>query len=69
MNDNHNPARDLQRYVCEYLNGELSGTGVTILVEDSKNIEFEIQNAIKKQGLAAVCMTPTMTYIGKTAVG
>ena len=42
MNDNKNPARDLQRYVCDYLNDELSSTGVTMLVEDSKNIEFEI---------------------------
>ena len=69
MNDNNNPARDLQRYVCEYLNDQLSGTGVTMLVEDSKNIEFEIQNALKKQGLAAICMTPTMTYLGKTVNG
>lgn len=69
MNDNNNPARDLQRYICDYLNDELSGTGVTILVEDSKNIEFEIQNALKKQGLAAICMTPTMTYLGKTSNG
>ena len=69
MNDNNNPARDLQRYVCEYLNDQLSGTGVTMLVEDSKNIEFEIQNALKKYGLAAICMTPTMTYLGKTANG
>ena len=69
MNDNNNPARDLQRYVCDYLNDELSSTGVTMLVEDNKNIEFEIQNALKKQGLAAVCMTPTMTYLGKTANG
>ena len=42
MNDNNNPARDLQHYVCDYLNNELSGTGVTMLVEDNKNIEFEI---------------------------
>lgn len=69
MNDNNNPARNLQRYVCEYLNGQLSSSGVELLVEDSKNIEFEIQNALKKQGLAAICMTPTMTYLGKTGNG
>ena len=69
MNDNHNPARDLQRYVCDYLNVELSGTGVKILVEDSKNIVNDTETAVKNPRLAPVGMPLSMACSGKTAAG
>lgn len=32
--------------------------------EDSKNIEYEIKNALGKQGIVAIVLTPTLNYIG-----
>lgn len=37
----------------------------TFLVENSKDIDFQIKNALGRQGIVAVCMTPKATYAGK----
>ena len=37
---NNNPAREIQTYVCDYLNEQLSALSVDFLAEDRKDIEF-----------------------------
>lgn len=37
---------------------------VTFICENSKDLQFEIKNALGKTGLVAVIMTPTLNYIG-----
>ena len=58
---NSNLARELQQQVAAYLNNKIQ---TNILVEDQRDIEFEIKNALGKQGIVTVIMTPKMTYIG-----
>ena len=67
--NNNNPAREIQTYVCDYLNEQLSALSVDFLAEDRKDIEFQIKNNLQKVGLATTVMTPTMNYIGKTEHG
>lgn len=57
-----NLARNLQNIVRDYISEKMPD--IKILSEDSKDVEFEIKNALGKQGLVTVVMTPKMTYIG-----
>ena len=57
-----NLARNLQNIVRDYISEKMPD--IKILSEDSKDIEFEIKNALGKQGLVTVVMTPKMNYIG-----
>ena len=57
-----NLARNLQNIVRDYISEKMPD--IKVLSEDSKDIEFEIKNALGKQGLVTVVMTPKMTYIG-----
>ena len=59
-----------QEQVCEVLNNDevLSGK-VTFLSENSKDIDFEIKNAIGRQGIVGIVMTPDATYQGVTSDG
>lgn len=56
-----NLARELQTQVAEYLKSKID---TNILVEDQRDIEFEIKNALQKQGIVTVVMTPKMSYLG-----
>lgn len=57
-----NLARELQDKVRTYISDRIPD--ITILSEDQKDIEYEIKNALGKQGIVTVVMTPTMSYIG-----
>ena len=59
-----------QEQVCEALNNDdiLSGK-VTFISENSKDIDYEIKNAIGRQGIVGVVMTPEATYQGVTDKG
>lgn len=59
-----------QEQVCEALNNDdvLSGK-VTFISENSKDIDYEIKNAIGRQGIVGVVMTPEATYQGITDKG
>lgn len=57
-----NLARELQDIVRGYISEKMPD--IKILSEDSKDIEFEIKNALGKQGLVTIVMTPSMEYIG-----
>lgn len=59
-----------QEQVCETLNNDevLSGK-VTFISENSKDIDYEIKNAMGRQGIVGVVMTPEATYQGITDKG
>lgn len=59
-----------QEQVCEALNTDevLSGK-VMFVSENSKDIDYEIKNAIGRQGIVGVVMTPEATYQGITDKG
>lgn len=68
MNDYQNDKSitfQLQEYVCDILNGsDLSVYGAVFYPENLLDIDYEIKNAISKQGLACIVMTPSMNYEG-----
>ena len=47
----------------------LSAARVVFIPENSKDIDYEVGNALGKQGIVGVVMTPKADYIGKTAPG
>ena len=59
-----------QEQVCEVLNNDevLSGK-VQFIPENSKDIDYEIKNAMGRQGIVGVVMTPDATYQGITDNG
>lgn len=59
-----------QEQVCEALNEDevLSGK-VTFISENSKDIDYELKNALGRQGIVGVVMTPDATYQGITHEG
>ena len=59
-----------QEQVCEALNEDevLSGK-VTFISENSKDIDYELKNALGRQGIVGVVMTPDATYQGVTSEG
>ena len=38
--------------------------GIEFIAEDSQSIDYQIKESLKKQGMAAVVMTPSLNYIG-----
>lgn len=57
--------RQVQDEVAERLRGSAQLSACQILVEDSRNIDFEIKNALGRQGLVLVVTTPKATFAGK----
>lgn len=55
--------------IADQLNADetLSAANVRFVPENTKDIDFEIQNALGKQGIVGVVMTPTANYIGNTS--
>ena len=61
-----NILEDAQAYVADKLNGDSQLSGLcTFLVENRKDIDYEIKNALGRQGIVGVVMTPKATYAGK----
>lgn len=59
-----------QKAVCDVLNDDAILSGhVTFIPENSKDIDFEIKNAIGRQGIVGIVMTPDATYQGVTSEG
>ena len=61
----------VQELICDTINmsRELSGSGYSAIAENSQVIEFEIRNALQKQGMSIVVMTPKMSLQGNTLSG
>lgn len=55
---------DAQQDVVNILKSDDELSSVTILAENNKDIDFEIQNALGSQGLVCVVMTPSANFIG-----
>ena len=58
--------RELQAEVAEILNGAayIKDRGISVLSEDLLDIDYQIRNALGKQGLVIVANTLQATYIG-----
>lgn len=57
--------------ICDQLNSDqvFSDAKVLFIPENNKDIEFEVSNALRRQGIVGLCMVPTATYQGVTAPG
>jgi hypothetical protein len=55
---------DTQKQIVDILKEDSVLSSITILAENSKDIDYEISEALGKQGLVAVVMTPKANYIG-----
>ena len=38
--------------------------GIEFIAEDRLDIDYQIKESLKKQGMAAVVMTPSLNYLG-----
>ena len=38
--------------------------GIEFIAEDSQSVDYQIKESLKKQGMAAVVMTPSLNYLG-----
>lgn len=66
----HNLFGDLQKYVVNILNADeiLQKMGVVFVEESSLDIEYQLKDALNRQGLACVVMTPKATYQGHNGI-
>ena len=70
MIDDRPLTTQIQEYVCEILNNnpDFKDWGIVFYPENALDIDFQIKNAMSKQGLACVVMTPTLNYQGHDAL-
>lgn len=54
---------DLQNFVADKLNSELSSV-CPFIPENRKDVDFEIKNALGKQGIVGLVLTPKARYLG-----
>lgn len=61
----------VQQIICDQLNADetLSSATILFVAENAKDIDYEVTNALGKQGIVGVVMTPKADYIGITAKG
>ena len=56
----------VQQHWCSVLNSDpVLARVCKVVPENIKDIDFEIRNALQKQGIAGVVMTPSLTYRGR----
>ena len=61
-----NILQEVQDYVVGKLSADYQLSGnCTFLAENKKDIDYEIKNALGRQGIVGVVMTPRATYAGK----
>ena len=61
----------VQTIVAQQLNADetLSSAGITFFAENNKDLDYEIKNALGRQGIVGIIMTPEAQYIGSTVEG
>lgn len=59
-----NILEEVQHYVADKLNADPQLSACPFLVENRKDIDYEIKQALGKQGVVGLVMTPKATYIG-----
>lgn len=65
MLSSNNILFEVQQQVCDILNNDPSLSSIGFLPENKKQIDFEIEKALKQQGLAAIVMTPSARFQGQ----
>ena len=55
---------EVQRYVVDKLNADPQLSACPFLVENRKDIDYEIKNALGRQGIVGLVMTPKATFAG-----
>ena len=62
----YNVFHELQQEICDVLNKSqiLTENNVQFIPENRCDIDYQIKNSLKKQGLACVCLTPNARYLG-----
>lgn len=57
---------EVQAYVADKLNADSQLSGLCpFLVENKKDIDYEVKSALGKQGIVGLVMTPKATFAGK----
>lgn len=71
MNKPNSIFNQVQEIICDQLNSDetLSAATILFVAENAKDIDYEVTNALGKQGIVGVVMTPRADYIGITATG
>ena len=59
-----NILEEVQRYVADKLNTDPQLSACPFLVENRKDIDYEIKNALGRQGIVGLVMTPKATFAG-----
>ena len=60
-----NILEEVQQYVADKLNADSQLSGLcTFVAENKKNIDYEIKQALGKQGVVGLVMTPKATFAG-----
>ena len=59
-----NILEEVQRYVADKLNADTQLSACPFLVENIKDIDYEIKNALGRQGIVGLVMTPKATFAG-----
>ena len=64
----YNVFHELQQEICDVLNKSqiLTANNVQFFPENRCDIDYQIKNSLKKQGLACICLTPNARYLGHT---
>ena len=62
----YNVFHELQQNICDIMNKSqvLKDAKIEFIAENRLDIDYQIKESLKKQGLAAVVMTPNATYLG-----
>ena len=55
---------EVQRYVADKLNADPQLSACPFLIENRKDIDYEIKNALGRQGIVGLVMTPKATFAG-----
>ena len=55
---------EVQRYVADKLNADPQLSACLFLIENRKDIDYEIKNALGRQGIVGLVMTPKATFAG-----
>ena len=61
---NDNIITQTQTAIANILNADSDLSAVDFIIENSKDIEYEIESRLKKQGICGIIMTPTLTFQG-----
>ena len=64
MQSNDNVITQTQTEIANILNADSDLSAVGFIIENSKDIEYEIESRLKKQGICGIIMTPTLTFQG-----